>query len=154
MEQFHGFLMEKEKEADDGKKSMTSAVAISALFEEFSGTSCQHNKRPPESVLDSAVKKRKETRGEKKIDGRNHFRSMTGDEKISFLNSVYDDEHNACCNEDRQFLLRAKSAAHCYRVCCANDAAIFKSKHGVSKGKSGWTFHLANIKGCAQCLKM
>ena len=127
---------------------------MAALFDSFQGNPgfIGPTKRRSSDSCDVPMKKRRETRGDKEIEGQIHFRKMDGATQIGFLDKVYDDDHTSYCNEDRQFLLRANATVTCYRACCKKDPAKFQSKHGIEKAK-GWTFHLAKWRRCPECEK-
>jgi hypothetical protein len=100
-------------------------------------------------------KRRKEERGQKVIEGRRSFQWMSMVDRLEFLDKVYDEDHSAYANADRQFLIRAQKAIMCYRKCCDKDFDAFMEKHGVpsKKKNSPLIFRPNEIKECETCEK-
>lgn len=156
LEEFHGFLLSKDEDCDTSSSKKEDKVekredVVANLFQKFAqlDSSPIQKKRPAEDDI-NMLKRKKETRGEKKIDSRQLFRSLSAADKIAYLDVVYDDNQADYCNEDRLFLVRARAAVHCYRKCCNKNPIAFKEKYGVDT-KKGWTFHLNKVKGCSNC---
>lgn len=158
LETFHGFLLSNDDDpaSKDVKKNLTPMkVDMPGLYETFFQAQINAqagSKRPANTVLITPTKKPKETRGEKKAEGRSVYKTLrTVVEKITYLDQVYDDNHDAYTNDDRHFLMRARAAVFCFRNCCNKDVNLFKDKHGVDLKNGGWTFHVVKIKGCSDC---
>ena len=150
LESFHGYMLSKcEDEGVEKSSTSTTTTDVAQMFQEYTGVS--GSKRPAEDSVLPTIKKPKESRGEKRIEGRDSFRKMTCPvEKLKYLVSIYNDNHGEYNNEDRQFLMRVRPAVICYTQCCNKDATAFKGKYGVDT-KKGWTFHVGKIKGCTTC---
>ena len=158
LEEFQGFLYQSSSGGSLPSKSSTDTPngengSIENLFAQFIGS----KKRPPSvhdmGAIDMSKKQKKEARGEKIIPERKSrmATNVPAAEKLIWLDSIYDEEHNDYSNEDRQFLMRAKKAIHCYRNCCNRDTNAFLDLHGCVDKKGNRVFFLTKVKPCTSC---